>query len=243
MSQESVMGDSFATTYLAARMATLQDDSNYVLTSIQTILDRQAWYGDYNAEREAVAVLPAFMMLVPLRASAQKMIGEITPSLKDGEDYNMQAMFQSAGVSLYRAVGTYSTQYSETSYPWDYRWAPVGLYQNFMFKRLLYSYHHRLTNGALNTYPALRFSQYQSIPIIDAALTTLEQIEHALEGRGQAIMVPDEQVWIYDPYTDPNASWTNPSFETMTGGMVSLIWACDINDVYPYCPKIETEGN
>jgi Bacterial tandem repeat domain 1 len=344
-SPESIMATDFGTSYLPARMAHLQNESVFVFTSIQSILDTPANSRSvgYEQERRVVAVLPAFMVLVPLRASCMKMIGEISPWLKDAEARLIAEMLQSAGASLFRAVGTYSISFSDQEnrrngfpvytavwgrstedetqvygvtyqeylanynelwdqgwrlkllsayvvggevrytavwgrstedetqvYGWTYedyrakynelwdqgwrlkllsayvvggevRYTPVGLDNAFMFKKPLYSYYHRLSSGTLNTYPALRFSQYQTGALVSAVLDSLQMIKDSLwRMRHNMLVVDANKVWVPNPYTDPNAPSSKPKFRNVAGALISHIRTCDLADVS--CPRIQGQG-
>ena len=247
---DDLMRSQWAVNFLSARLANIKQDASYVHATLETILRREAQSrGDgFSREKQAVAVLPAFMTLVPLRVATMKMVGEIHPSLAAGEAQNISDLLASAGVTYFRLVGTYSIRY--TYCPGGPFCAisrsPVGLDQGQMWRRQLYSYYHRLSNGNLNTYPAMRFTQYQSIPLVWSALKTLGDIDwtYRLRNGDRKFTFSERKVWIMDQYTDPNDfNRTSPRFTDVTDGVVWHVWACDANQIQFMCPKIEGQGN
>jgi hypothetical protein len=116
--------------------------------------------------------------------------------------------------------------------------SPVGLDNAFMFKKPLYSYYHRVSGGSLNTVPALRFSQYQDIPLVAAALDSLQHTKDSLFWANNAlILVNADRVWIPDLWTDPNSSrWSVPTFRDLEGATIGHVRTCDF-DSGPYTPR------
>jgi hypothetical protein len=246
---DDLMRTQWAVNYLSSRLANIQQDASYVYATIETILRRDAIAsGDGNArDKQAIAVIPAFITLVPLRMATMKMTGELHPSLAAGEGRNIDDLLQSAARTYFRAVGVYAIRYTWCpGGPWcAIKQSPIGLDQDKMFKRQLYSYHHRLTNGQLNTYPALRWSQYERIPIVNTSLRALYQVEETYWKRhsGNRITFDEQRVWLMDAYTDPNNLNSRPRFSDVTAATISHYSACDIRNPQMMCPKIETQGN
>jgi hypothetical protein len=208
----------------------------------------------YNPEKQLVAVMPAFLALVPLRAAALKMVGELIPSLAQGMTENALHMFHDSGEALYRAVGTYAIGHDFERDPWPLL-SPVGLQHSFMFKRQLFSYYHRVPGGGRFGGPIMRFSQYQNVPLVDAALTILESLRVAvfLPTEGGLTKIDEESVWMYDLFRNPNDPRTSPQFRSVSDGRIVHVRACSPHGeeynpaVHPawttVCPRIPSEGN
>ena len=243
------MSSSWAKTYLASRMANLQDDAADLYTEIARILRRTAVSGrdGYALEKEAVAMVPAFMMVVPVQVAAMKMVGELDPSLAAGNAQNLRLVLADAGRTYYRLVGTYAIGWAVCN-PGERCWpaaSPVGLDQAQMWKRQLYSYYHRLANGNLNTYPAARWSGYQSIPLVNAALRSLESINatYRQQSGWSSFTFEEKRVWIMD-YSDPNdPNRTRPTYTDVPNAWIRDIWACDRANPMWICPRIADQGN
>jgi hypothetical protein len=94
----SMMTTDLGRIILGNGFAGLAMQSQDVLASIEAVLDKPVdIYPDgYEDEKRVVAVLPAFMMLVPLRASCLKLRGELS-GWQMAEASNIRDMLQEAG--------------------------------------------------------------------------------------------------------------------------------------------------
>ena len=246
---DDLMRQQWAINYLTTRLAIIETQAGSVLSTMQTMLERNANFRPegYSMEKQAVAITPAYIALVPLHAAAMKMVGELLPSLAAGKAENIKNLLATAGKVHFRLVGTYSIRF-QVCLPFlgcRHLFSPVGLDQSQMFKRQLYSYYHRLSNGNLNTYPALRWSQFQGIPLVDAALRSLANVDWAYKQRSNwtPFWLSETRVWLMDQYTDPNANWSKPKFADIPAAEIWHIWACDWTYPQNVCAKIEGQAN
>jgi hypothetical protein len=211
----SIMASSFVTSYLAGSFKALNMTGQSLFDKLNPILRAPSIREN---DQRVYRVMPAYTVLVPTMVSTRKLLGEIEPLLKSAQDRLISETLAAATQTLFMAAGAYVLYaHDPRRVPPVFFYSPVGTDDAWMFHRPLYAYNHTY-HGQLITVPALRFYQYQAIPIVKLALDSLESIVSV-----QPSMVWTERAYIWDLFTDPNMSQSKPAFAPSALGWITRV--------------------
>jgi hypothetical protein len=181
-----------ASTFVQGRLGALIDEGTLLFREIDPTLRAQAT--SHNDEL-AIAVMPAYTVLVPALVSAMRLVSERLPLLKRSQDELISEKLITAQQTLFLAAGAYVLYAYEPGQSPIFFYAPVGEERDsWMLQRPLYRYHYiDPFIGQRFSGPREFFFRYQAIPIVQLALHSLERIVNT-----QPSMVWAERVNIVD---------------------------------------------
>jgi hypothetical protein len=181
-----------ASDFLRERLVALIDDGTDLFRELDPTLRAPA---TSENDELAIAVMPAYTMLVPALVSAMKLVGGIIPLLKRSQDELISEKLITAQQTLFIATGVYVLYAYEPGQSPIFFYAPVGEdREGWMSQRPLYRYHYiDPFIGQRFSGPREFFFRYQAIPIVQLVLESLERIVNT-----QPSMVWAERVDIVD---------------------------------------------
>jgi hypothetical protein len=229
---DSIMASSFATSFLATRLADLSTRGTILFNKLEPILRAPTTLDDRTRlENEvlAIAVMPAYTALVPLLVSTMKLIGEIEPSLKSAQNQLINEKLAAAQQTLFMAAGAYSLwvpsekcgfEIIRNGWFFELKWtcrpshfyAPVGKDVGFLHSRPFYAHYtfDRGTNPACHIYDLSRCYQFVSPDIPFYQYQTIPIVKLALDslesiGDVACSMVSADDVLVWDPGVDTSS--------------------------------------